>query len=321
MPSEPVENNFKDKIRLKAYPTTELGGLIWAYLGPVDKKPPEPRFPWTQLPETQRRVTKTWQESNWLQAVEGGLDTVHPAFLHRNLTTKTSRAGISPANNIYMSSAGVPKIPKLDVELTDYGFIYTSIIPVNERDNLVVISNFIMPVCRTRVTTSGGEVKQSMVEGHMCVPIDDENCMDYVFRYCFGADIQEMQSIENDRGRGLEERTSEFRKVRNKSNNWLIDRQIQKSETFTGIDGINTQDQAVQESMGNIVDRSLEHLGSSDRVIIAARRYLLTAAAAQEKGSDPPGIKSNYETIFPRAMIIPRDVQWRDALARVEGAL
>jgi hypothetical protein len=263
-------------------------------------------------------VTKTWQESNWLQAVEGGLDTIHPAFLHRNLTTTTCKPGISPASNIYMSALGVPKLPKLDVEITDYGFTYASIIPLSDAENLAVISNFIMPVCRTRVTTSAGAVKQSMIEGHMCVPMDDENCMDYVFRYSFDdTPVQEIDLIENARGRGLEERTAEFRKVRNKSNDWLIDRQVQKSETFTGIEGINTQDQAVQESMGNIVDRTREHLGTSDTVIIAARRFLLRAAAALEKGDAPPGIKSTYEKIVPRVIVIPRDVHWREALTRL----
>src|SRR5919204_6390217 len=97
-----------------------------------------------------------------------------------------------------------------------------------------------------------------------------------------------------------------FRSFRHKRNNWLIDRQIQKTETFTGIDGINTQDRGVQESMGPIVDRSREHLGPADRAIIVARRLLLQAVKTVQEGGDPLGAGTRYfqgrplEEIFPQ---------------------
>src|SRR5260370_37490881 len=81
----------------------------------------------------------------------------------------------------------------------------------------------------------------------------------------------------NGNGPDYVEQSGEFRSFRNKRNDWMIDRQVQKYETFTGIDGINTQDRAVQEGMGPVVDRSQEHLGPADRAIIATRRMLLDA--------------------------------------------
>ena len=82
MPSEPEASNFKDKVQMPAYPTHEAGGVIWTYMGPPDKKPAPPLFAWTQVPDTHRGISKIWQDCNWLQALEGGIDTVHSNFLH-----------------------------------------------------------------------------------------------------------------------------------------------------------------------------------------------------------------------------------------------
>src|SRR5437588_1425539 len=119
MPNEPQETNFKHAVRLKAYPTAEMGGLIWAYMGPPEKVPPLPKFEWTQVPENYRHLSKMWQECNWLQALEGAIDNAHAGFLHRALTDKTTRAGLRG----YWESS---QTPRLDVHLTDYGFMYTA---------------------------------------------------------------------------------------------------------------------------------------------------------------------------------------------------
>jgi phthalate 4,5-dioxygenase oxygenase subunit len=92
--NEPEENQFKHKVRLTAYPTCELGGLVWAYMGPPEKIPPLPKFAWTQAPETHRHVSKVIQECNWLQGLEGGLDTSHAPILHRLLKDNAGRGGI-----------------------------------------------------------------------------------------------------------------------------------------------------------------------------------------------------------------------------------
>jgi len=101
------------------------------------------------------------------------------------------------------------------------------------------------------------------------------------------------------RGRGPSEFTAGFRKVRNKDNDWLIDRQVQKTETFTGIDGVNIQDHAVQESMGPVVDRTRENLVNSDAAVFAMRRLLIHGAKAVQEGGDPPGLKPSYYSIRP----------------------
>src|SRR5262249_16351913 len=106
-----------------------------------------------------------------------------------------------------------------------------------------------------------------------------------------------------------------FRSRRNRGNNYLMDRRVQKTETFTGIEGVNQQDRAVQESMGAVVDRSKEHLGPADRAVIQARRLLLQAIKHVEAGGTPPGIAPTYYTLRPAEAVVPRDSDWRALLA------
>src|SRR6266702_7044198 len=83
LPSEPEESRIRQRIKLKSYPCVELGGVIWTYMGPPEEKPPLPNFEWVHLPPSHRVTTKRWQESNYLQAIEGGIDSSHVSFLHR----------------------------------------------------------------------------------------------------------------------------------------------------------------------------------------------------------------------------------------------
>jgi hypothetical protein len=105
-----------------------------------------------------------------------------------------------------------------------------------------------------------------------------------------------------------------FHSLRNAENRYLIDRELQKSRTYTGITGINTQDRAVQESMGPIADRTLERLGTTDRAIINARRSLLKAIKLVQDGGDPPGLTPTYHRIRAFEAVLPKGVDWFPAL-------
>ncbi|TMJ48776.1 MAG: Rieske 2Fe-2S domain-containing protein, partial [Alphaproteobacteria bacterium] len=123
--NEPAENHFLHKVHITAYPTVELGGVVWAYLGPPERMPAAPKFAWTQAPETHRHVTKVIQECNWLQALEGGLDTSHAPIMHRLLTDSAARGGIKPSNPYVRAGA-----PSIVVDVTDYGYQYVGIRPL-----------------------------------------------------------------------------------------------------------------------------------------------------------------------------------------------
>jgi len=285
MMNEPEELNFKNKVRATSYPTVEVGGVIWAYMGPPELQPPLPNFAWTQVPETHRHVSKVIQENNWLQGLEGGIDTSHAPILHRLITTNSDRPGIKLTSPFVRGKA-----PTLAVDLTDYGYQYAGIRPLGETEVHIRAYHFIMPFHQIRPSLT--ERGNPSVAGHIWVPMDDHNTMVYNWEYSITDEpMNEEDRLERRLGNGpLDIDQTTFRSKRRRENNYLLDRQVQKTENFTGIDGVNTQDRAVQESMGRIVDRSKEHLGPADKAIIQARRLLLEAVkTVQERWHFPPG--------------------------------
>jgi len=309
MMNEPEELSFKHKIRQQSYPTVELGGLIWAYMGPPDREPPLPKFAWTQSAPTHRHVSKVIEECNWLQALEGGIDTSHAPILHRLITTNSSRPGISPKNPFVRGKA-----PALVVDLTDWGYHYAGIRPLDESDMHIRTYHFVLPFHQIRPyqTNAGG----AAVAGHIWVPMDDGTTMVYNWHHSTtDAPLDDEDRMERRSGNGpahVDQTT--FRSKASRGNNYLLDRRVQKTETFTGIDGINTQDRGIQESMGPVVDRSKEHLGPADKAIIQARRLLLGAIKTVQQGGTPRGVEASYYTLRASEGVLPRDTDWREAL-------
>ena len=305
---------FCQKIRLKAYPTVEMGDVIWAYMGPHENMPAPPRFEWAQVAESHRHVSKVWEECNWLQALEGGIDTSHAPILHRAITPNATRPGI-PLLGPFVRGGK----PTLEVDFTDYGYRYVGIRPLGDDQTYVRAYHYVMPFTQIRPQQigrgrDGGD--RTLIAGHMWVPIDDANCMVWNWMYSFGDEpLTDEDRMERGNGNGPDHVDQQsFRSVRNKQNNWRIDRQVQKTETFTGIEGINTQDRAVQESMGSVVDRSQEHLGPADRAVIAARRLLLQAIRTVQEGGDPPGVGTSYYQARGIEKIFPQTSTWRDTV-------
>jgi phenylpropionate dioxygenase-like ring-hydroxylating dioxygenase large terminal subunit len=308
MMNEPEELSFKHKIRTTSYPMVEAGGIIWAYLGPPALQPPLPHFAWTQAPATHRNVSKVIQENNWLQALEGGIDTSHAPILHRLITNDSSRPGIKPSSPFVRGKA-----PHLVVDLTDYGYQYAGLRPLDEADMHIRVYHFVLPFHQIRPT----QVERGpAVAGHIWVPMDDDTTMVYNWE-CSATDapLTEVDRLSRRTGNGphhVDQTT--FRSKRNRENNYLLDRQAQKRETFTGIDGINTQDRAIQESMGRVVDRSREHLGPADKAIIQARRLLLQAVETVQAGGTPCGVSPTYYALHAAEGVVPREADWRRLL-------
>ena len=309
MMNEPPEHDFKHKIHTKAYPTVELGGLIWAYLGPAEKMPPAPKFAWTQAPEQRRHVTKVIQESNWLQGLEGGLDTSHAPIMHRLISETSMRGGFKPSNPFVRGKA-----PRLVVDLTDYGYQYSGIRPLGDEEIHIRAYHFILPFHQIRPSKS--ETGAPLDAGHIWVPMDDDNTM--VFNWIFlknDEELSEEDRLERSLGNGpVHVDQTTFRSYANKSNDYLIDRTVQRTESFTGIEGINAQDRAIQESMGRIVDRSREHLGPADKAIIQCRKKLRDAVRAVEAGGTPEGLGTTYYDLRAGEGVLAKDADWRQEL-------
>ncbi|HLY64415.1 MAG TPA: Rieske 2Fe-2S domain-containing protein [Chloroflexota bacterium] len=309
MPNEPADSRFKDKIHLLSYPAEEYGGIIWAYLGPADKKPDLPGHEWLRAPESHRFVSKTLEFANYAQGVEGGIDTAHSSFLHNN---DLSRKGLRQLDTA----------PDLQVEPTPYGFRYAGVRNVGERGNYVRVYQFVMPFHQFRSSRVEGTLDSQhsyqvpTIRGHMWVPRDDESTMIFNWVYACNEDkplAREFIEDEEERaGRGPAGE-SEIRH-RTRENNWLIDREMQRTKNYTGVYGVNTQDLAVQEAMGRIVPRWREHLTSTDKAIITFRRMMLQAAKDLENGIEPPGADPDtYWDVRPMDAVLPQGVDWHDA--------
>jgi phthalate 4,5-dioxygenase oxygenase subunit len=302
---------IRGNVRIKAYPTYEKGGVIWAYMGPPERKPDPPDFEWMRAPETHRNVTKNYQENNYLQSLEGGLDTAHSSFLHNEW--------IGDTRNV----RNLDGAPKIEIFPTDYGYSYVSFRRISDVEQYVRVYQYVMPFQQIRGDVSdpyGRRKEVAKVDGHFWVPIDDYQT--WTWNCLYGVDetvpiTPEFREWEEVRtGRGKDDLIpGTFKLKRNLSNDHMIDRQLQK-KTFTGITGIAAQDIALQEGMGPIVDRSKELLVGSDAAIVAMRRMLLEATRAVERGEDPPGVRSvSTRNVRGYDSIIPIGVDWREALA------
>ncbi|MDA1036389.1 MAG: Rieske 2Fe-2S domain-containing protein [Chloroflexi bacterium] len=300
---------FTEKVRMTSYQAVEHGGVVWVYMGPADRQPPLPDYEWTRLPENHRDVTKVVEECNWLQALEGGIDTSHAPILHRALKLDPAQPGIPMSGPFVKGEA-----PKLEVEPTDYGFRYFGVRKLGDDQQYVRGYHFVMPWTQLR---PGGPNRDTRISGHYWVPIDDHRCLVWNFYYDYEQPIDPSLIDPQDTGNtfGLDvDVENGFRSIRNRSNDWMIDRAIQKTDTFTGILGVNTQDRALQELMGPIVDRSREQLGPADRAIIVARQLLTKAIETVADGGDAPGTQRSLSDLRAADVELPMDGSWRESL-------
>lgn len=312
MPNEPVASNFRDKVRIPAYPTHEAGGVIWAYLGPKDKQPEPPLYEWTQVPADYRTCTKVVQECNWLQALEGGIDSSHINFLHGG---RPPAAAPMDASTVMGRARRVSLATDIQVVPTDYGYAYAGLRSMGDEGNYVRAYHWIMPW--TQLRPNQINAAKPRISGHMWVPIDDLNTTVWNFSYTFGSEpltAEERTQHGTGNAFGTEVDPKTFRSFRTAANFYLIDRKVQKTRTYSGIQGTNTQDRAVQESMGSIADRTLERLGTADRAIITTRRQLMHAVQALQHGVEPPGVAPTYYKLRSIERVLPVDANWLEAM-------
>jgi phthalate 4,5-dioxygenase oxygenase subunit len=285
MPSEPPESNFRDKIRLLAYPARERNGVVWTYMGPRSEPPELPALEWNLVPGVQVHASKRMQDSNWIQALEGGLDPAHAGFLHaplnRNLDPTILR------ERYFIND----RHPRFEVVDTPYGMRIGARRNAEEGRYYWSITHYMMPYYNAFAFFDGQA--QPSVGSFGWVPMDDVTTMAWCFTWNPARALTHDEIHEtyyqgqigggvHVEGPRLLPPTSEpggaWRPVANRSNDYAIDRQAQRTTRFAGPPGMSAQDAALQESMGEIYDRTREHLGTSDAPLIRMRRRLLDAA-------------------------------------------
>ncbi|MEK4030509.1 Rieske 2Fe-2S domain-containing protein [Pseudobacillus sp. FSL P4-0506] len=312
IPSEAKDGKFRQSIKLKSYPVEEVSGIIWTYMGPQEDQPPFPEFYWMNLPNENKLVERVWQECNYAQVMENDLDFVHAAFLHKAHNKQTVEEGILSSDLGIDPDHPLVKNPpvKQAVEDANYGKRCIAVGIGTEEENAFMEIHYIFPFY-TYPPRFGGE------DGmwHAFIPRDDYSTWSWDVQFSHDRAI-DVQAQHDRRGLQLDE---EFRKKINMENEYGQDRGLQKTGNFTGIRGIANQDHAATETMGPIVDRSIEHLGTSDLPIIHMRRLLLQQLKAFQQGQKPMQLDNpSLKTLYSDGLYDDNQKTWQEAFPMKE---
>jgi len=302
-PAEPRGSEFGKKLRHTAYPCREVAGMIFTYMGPAEKMPVLPRYEWSDLKPEQTFPVKSLLECNYLQGVEGDFDSSHTSFLHNNNIQNSERLKRDGA-------------PTLEAEDTRYGMRAISIRKFGAEQIYVRTSPYIMPSFSIVPGPPTAKFEEDDLRGfRFWVPIDDHKTWLYILNMrkkpLDGGEREALRSWINP----------DYSRVRNSHNDYLIDRQLQRTRLYSGIQSVNAaeQDGCATETMGPIYDRSKEHLGYSDKTIIALRKMLLNAVRDLAEGKDPPHVlhdprEADFSRLRSLKGVLPADADWRKVM-------
>ena len=307
IPSEPETSKFCTEISLTSYPCVERGGIVWTYMGPPEDQPAPPAFEWATVPESHRFHSKRLEECNYLQALEGGIDSSHVGFLHSGELRSDPLHHGSKGSDYHLSDMK----PKFEVRKSPGGLNIGVRRDAEDAQYYWRITPWIMP-WYTIVPPYG----DNPLHGHAWVPIDDENCFAWTFSYHPARPLNELELDVMHKGGSLhvQQIPGTFRPVANRDNDYLMDRTAQEAGTaYSGVKGIALQDASLQESMGPISDRSRENLVMTDRAIGMARRQLRKAALDLENGKRPPGLDTDSQAVRSASFLLPRDMAFDQA--------
>jgi phenylpropionate dioxygenase-like ring-hydroxylating dioxygenase large terminal subunit len=293
MPNEPPESTYKTKVKAVAYSAREAGGLLWVYMGPAERQPEMPDFEWLGLPPEKLYASRWEQECNSVQAMEGELDSAHVSFLHRRVDRIDEKK--HALSGSYFQE---DRSPRWHVKDTDYGFVAASQRRVEDDKAYWRMNQFLLPFY-TMITSEPGNARMT----RMWVPKDDTHCWVIAvnFRHEHPLGEQELKAWRNGDNTHRKVIPGTTQPVETRANDYLIDRDAQKRISFTGIAGVRAQDAMATESAGPIVDRTREHLGTSDLAIVKMRRRLLAEAKALRDGGKPPAAASSGKLYRVRA--------------------
>jgi nitrite reductase/ring-hydroxylating ferredoxin subunit len=288
---------------IKAYPCIERAGLVWAYMGPKDKQPAPPELEWCGLPASQVYITKRLQECNYLQAMEGGIDTAHVSYVHKyEMENDPTFKGVKANDYIRADGNVIFDIEKNDHGLTLYGRRN------GEPDSYYWrITQWLFPWF-TLIPPFGDHA----LGGHAWVPIDDEHCWAWSMNWRPEGPLstEERRHMESGKGIHCEYIPGTFRSKANKDNDYLIDRVAQKERrAYSGVFGFSMQDASLQESMGPIQNHEREKLLPTDKAIAMARHMLYEAATALAKGTEPPALDAAKQRVRAAGVLLDRKLK------------
>jgi hypothetical protein len=269
-----------------------------------------------RVDDEDRQYRLFFQECNYLQVLEGGIDPTHVMWLHSpyDLADEELTEQQQPAQHKVAQKSGARTPLDIEIAETPGGFTYGAKRPAGSGKSLWRVNQFIMPFY---TMPPGGDQKQARAY----VPVDDESCVKWQIKWYPSKSIKQ-SSAETLRGPFAEEAYDQptnsvpFGHIRTKakrSNDYLMNWETHNTRRF-GIAGVNLQDVCVTENEGSapILDRTKEHLCSGDMSIIKARRMLLTAAHdLRQYGTVPAGARDpGVYRVRGCAMVVPDDIDW-----------
>lgn len=308
VPSEPEESGFCQSIKLQSYPLIKVGDVLWTHMGDPENPPPEPEWEFVTVAPEQTVTTKRIQECNWLQALEGGIDSSHVSFLHSQELERDPLFKGAKANTYNLGDLK----PVFEVSPSEGGLYIGARRNAEDGQYYWRITQWVMPFF-TMIPPRADHPQH----GHFWIPINDEYCWTWSYDYHPNRPLtaEERQACLDGKGVHTENIPGTFRPVQNKDNDYLIDREAQKrGETYSGVFGFGMQDASLQESMGPIVDRSRENLVQCDYGIAMTRNRLRKAATdLRDKGIMPPGRDPEHMKVRSIAVKLDPDLKYAEA--------
>ncbi len=285
-PAEPEGGKLCRNIRQRSYPVQARAGIVFAYLGDGEA-PAFPHFDCFIAPDTHTFAFKGLVESNWLQALEVGMDPAHASYLHRYAEDDDPNAGYGKPFRGASANSNMPitKVlreygrPRIDVEETDYGLRIVATREIDPSLKHVRVTNIAFP--NAFVIPLSAEMTISQWHA----PVDDVNNYWFAIFTSFTGPVDKRAMRAQ---RLAQYDLPDYRSKRNRDNNYGYDPDEQKRSTYTGMGyDVNAHDQWAIESQGRIQDRTREHLGQSDKAISAYRRMLRAEIENVQAGKKP----------------------------------
>jgi len=307
------DGKFKDRIRARAHPVREAGGLIWTYLGPADLQPQFPDWPWMNVDDAHRVNAFALFPCNYVQVMEGLVDSSHLSVLH---ITPLSQAGKSELDFARKTeSMAFDAAPRIEAEVTDFGFHYVALRDLSTTAGRGIearVAAFISPCF---IANPNGDLF------FLVVPVNDVTTRFYHVWWNTERRIgEEPQRSEQLKFVGLDEESlarhgmtpesavTEKRPTR--ENRWHQDRSAVRRGHFSGLHSFTQEDMAASVSGGAIRDRSKEMLSIADIAIGRLYRVLLNTAKRVAQGQSPIAIDADTHAIFGANGTIGPGVNW-----------
>ncbi len=311
MASEPASSGLAEKLKHKAYPTREWGGMVWAWFGPADAMPEFKPPVWAPTEDTRVSIAKVLLPCNWAQILEGAIDSAHSSSLHSSDMVPARVDGAKATDKNWLRPS-TDKAPRLQVQRTSYGFRYAALRrPIQNSSTHDYVRSTVFVAPATALIPPNNLYNVANIN----VPMDDTSTAFYFIAWGHPSQTPETETwrkfLRQTVGVDLD---AQYRPLRTMENGFWQDRQAMKAGNFTGISGFPNQDVAMWLTMGAIADRSHDRLGASDLAIVEFRRQMVDAVKVFQRGE--PAIGTGDDVVTPEVCsfqaVVPKTTDWRE---------